>query len=144
MAVTKAIYYRPPYQQELYDIKNTFTKAVTILVNPERGGLEKARAVYSLARLWPRINALPVPTIENTAGHNAHVLIGIRDRFFRRFKVPSRFNVLFGIANFIIFVYVTDFYSQFIDEIWRELQAADFKEPGPLQPDRHHFDNSVE
>ena len=141
----KSIYYRTPYQQTLvYDIKAPFNQAMTVLTNPGSSPVAKIRAVNQLRKLVPVILSLPEPTRENTRQPNTHILIDIRDQFFRRLVLPTRWKFLRAMVNFVIFIYDTDFYRGFIDWWVEELRKSDWKPPGPMQPDPHHFKSEQE
>lgn len=137
----KSIYYRQPYQEILVkEVKAPLNEALAVITSPGSGGLEKARAVLKLRKVIKVImEQLPEPTIENTFHHNTHILIGIRDRFFKRFTVFSRWDFLKAIVDFVIIVHDTDFYRPFIGWWVEELRASDWRPGGPMQPDPHHF-----
>jgi len=139
----KSIYYRTPYQQILvHEIKEPFRKAMNVLLNPRSSPLGKARAVRSLWKLIPVINSLPEPAVKNTRQESSHILIGIRDRFFKRLKVSDLVRkILLAIVNGVIIVNDTDFYRPFISWWVIELRKSDWPPLGPLQPDPHFFDN---
>jgi hypothetical protein len=136
----QCIYYQEPWRNRfVLEVKNPFTAALAKLLSPESSWLEKIQALRSLWKVYKTINGFPVPTLENSTQPGSHIIIGIRDRFFRRLVVPGRSNILRTGINFIIMVNETDFYRQFI--IWwgNELRKSDWPPNGPLQPDPHFF-----
>lgn len=142
----KSIYYRSPYQQILSnEIKIPLTDALNKLIKSGSSPLDKARAVYAIVKLIPVFDKLPEPTIENTRQPNTHILIGIRDRFFKRLKLAStRSNILKKLVDFAIVIYDTDFYRAFIDVWVMEIKASDWEPVSPRQPDHHHWKSEEE
>jgi hypothetical protein len=127
----------------VYDIKAPFNEALEVLLDPKSGALDKVRAINKLRKLVPVINSLPEPTIENTRQPGSHILIGIRDRFFKHLKnLSSRLGTLRAIINGFIIIYDTDFYRSFIDWWMHEIKKSDWPPMGPMQPDHHYGDNT--
>lgn len=142
----KSIYYRQPYQETLVrKVKATINEASEVLFSPKAGRVEKVRAVYRLVKLVPVIlNELPEPAVENTSRPLAHIIIGIRDRFFRRLMLPTRHDFLQGFVNLVIMVIDTDFYHSFVLWWLWEIKTSDLPPLGPLQPDPHFFKSEQE
>lgn len=144
----KSIYHSPPYQQIIYyEIKTPIDRAFKILAGGEANPLEKARAVYGLKQIIKVVKTkLPEPTHGNigNTNHNAHILIDIRDRFFKKLRLPDRAELLRHIINLAIIIFVTNFYRPFIDWWGTEIKKSGWEPPGPLQPDPHFWDDTAE
>lgn len=80
---------------------------------------------------------IPVPTKENTAHPNSHILIDIRDKFFEYEDNPKREDMFRAALNMLIVeyehdVYYRDRFNWFIEEIGkRKWKPRRIKEPHP-------------
>lgn len=138
----KSIYYQPPYQQIFVkEVKAPIARALNILTRSQSNKLDKYRAFIGLWKVPLAMLKLPEPTVENTRKQGTHVLIGIRDKFFRCLKLPKTDRMIKMPINFVIMVYDTDFYQSFIDFWVHELKKSDWPPIGPLQPDPHFWKN---
>lgn len=137
----KSIFYRQPHFTVLLDeVKQPFKEAIDTLMNPKSNPFQKANAGRKLLEVLEVIrNKLPEPTIDNTRKPGTHILIGIRDRFFKRLVFPAVERYVKPMVNFGIIIYDTDLYDQFIDWWVWEIKKSDWPPLRPFEPDPHYF-----
>jgi hypothetical protein len=81
---------------------------------------------------------IPAPTLENTARPNTHILIDIRDEFFKYEENPGRHKAFKAIWNFFIYLYECDgYYQQRIDWVIEKLRLANWEPRAKRTPDIH-------
>jgi hypothetical protein len=96
-------------ERMIREVKGPVVAAVECLMNPEAGYGEKARRLLSLRRALMAFKEFPEPVKGNTWHPNSHVLIEIRDEFFRHCRLGEGRNTLFRLfINFIIILYDYD------------------------------------
>lgn len=87
---------------------------------------------------------LPDPIIENTNRHNTHILIGIKDKFFKLENNAGRKELFEAAWKILITEYEHDpYYSYRIDWVLDEIQKSDWKEKPCWQPTRDNWNEPL-
>jgi hypothetical protein len=134
-----SIYYQ--YQnQNVNGLREPFKRIMRVMTSEKPlSRLDKIRLARDLITIMDTLKQMPKPDATNITDHNGRILVGIRDRFFRRFDVPSIGKELEKFVDFGLIIRATDFYKSFMDWWVEELRASDWRPLGPFQPDPHFF-----
>lgn len=139
-----SIYYLPENHYIVVNgLREPFKRIMRAITSEKPlGALDKLRLARDLIQLFKSVQSLPEPAVLNTRTREAHILIGIRDEFFKRSRLPFIEKELRSFVNFIIIIIDTDFYRPFISWWVIALRGSDWPPLGPMQPDPHYWDES--
>ena len=137
----KSIYYRSPYIGILVnEVKNPLKQAIDVLTNPKSNIIQKAKAGKQILGVMQVIqDKLPEPTLENVQKPGTRILVRTRDEFFRRLHFPSVERYVRPMTKFVIAIYDTDLYDQYINWWVWEIKKSDWPPLRPFEPDPHWF-----
>ena len=108
-----------------------------------RGFVIKHKGVFMKA-IIAFAKILEEPTKENTTRHNTHILIDIRDKYFKLDNLPARKELMKAIWKIGIVEYEHDGHYSFRgDWVLEEIHKSDWKQRPIWQPSRESWNEPL-
>ncbi len=120
----------------VHGIKAPLMEGVMELLTPGRNTGDNFKSMYKIARSLKGFEKnFPEPTQENTWHPNSHILINIRDEFFKHCQLDERRRRLLRLAiNFVIAIYDYDPpYRMMIDWWAQQLKIQNWRYDVPVK-----------